>query len=397
MCIKKIYQNTYADGAQDVTEEIHPCREGRISHAPEVRKYNRKLPYNKGSRYLGDLPTPRRSKSPSPLPRRDSTYVSGGSGLVDIDVSATTKHYGHRDRSDRHERRRRSSRHMDDLDPLPPSPGLKRSMTSPHSPHYVVIDQDQSRFRNLDIPLGPVHVVDDIHGSGHSHSHGHSHGHGHRRHSSRDYEPSSSNVHVHRRNSVNPQSYVIVNDHKEQRRHDRKRRMSTTTEVPPAAPPAPNVHPSTATGSRRFGPRRAATIVQPSDSSNATSTGSSSSPPKHVRWEEKVRRAREKHNAEIDKRDKLPDPPTQQPSGLKGILKRATTGEWKGKGRDTSEAREIRRAVERMDLPPSPRREELDLYDRDRLKARFGHDDESDRERRRRSKVWLDGDRYKYL
>ena len=375
MCIKKIYYNTYADGAQDVTEEVYPCREGRVSHAPEVRKYHRKLPYNKGSRYLGDLPTPRRSKSPSPLPRRESISYVPGSGLADLDVPS--KHYGHRDRSDRHDRhdhRRHSSRHMDADRDLPSSPGLKRSLTSPHSPHYVVIDQDQSRFRNHDIPLGPVPIANEFGG--------------HRRHSSRDHD--SSNVHVHRRNSVNPQSYVVVNDHREHRRHDRKRRMSTT-EVPPAAPPAPNVHPGSS--SRRFGPRRAATIVQSSDSSNATSTGSS--PPKHVRWEEKLRLARDKHNAEIEKRNKVPDGPQDSP--LKGILKRAATGDWKGKGRDSTEAREIRRAIERMDLPPSPGMEELDLYDRDRLKARFGTDQENERERRRRSKVWVAGDRYQYL
>ena len=366
MCVKNIFYNTYADGAQDVTEEVYPCREGRVSHVPEVHKYNRKLPFGKGTHFLGDLPTPRSSKSPSPN-RRSSTYIPG-SGLADIPKSS--KHHSH---YDRHDHRRRSSRHFDSERDIPSEAILTRSMTSPHVPHYVVIDQDQSRFKHLDIPMGPVHVID---------GHG-----GHRRKTSKDSrDHESSGPHLQRRHSVNQQGYVVVNDNREHRRHERReRRMSTSDAIPipPAAPAAPDIHPGSP---RRLG-RRATTVVHSSSSSNATSS-SDSSPSKHVRWEEKMRLARERHNAEIAKRDA----PADSSSPLKGILKNTTIVEPKPKDRESSaEAKERRRARK------VKREEELDLFDHDRLRARFGSEEEGDRDRRRRSKVWLAGDRYQYL
>jgi hypothetical protein len=374
MCVKNIFYNTYADGAQDVTEELYVCRDGRIAHTPEVRKYDRKLPYTKGTHFLGDLPTPRPSKSPSPN-RRDSTYVPG-SGAAD----KPTKHH---DRHDREERQhRRSSRHFDAERDIPSSPLLTRSMTSPHTPHYVVIDQDQSRFKHRDIPPGPVHIANEITG--------------HRRKSSRE-EPSS--MHLNRRNSVNPQSYVVVNDNREQRRQERRERRMSTSEaipIPPPAPPAPDVHP----GSPRRFSRRPTTVVHSSDSSNAT-TSSASSPPKHVRWDEKMRLARDRHNAEIANRNVPPDTPPLGSSPLKGILKRsntttAVTGEKRG---SKGEKKESSRRREPETAPKArPVADDLELFDHDRLRARFGSDSDTDRnrERRRRSKVWL-ADRYQYM
>ncbi len=98
---------------------------------------------------------------------------------------------------------------------------------------------------------------------------------------------------------------------------------------------------------------------------------------------------RDRQNAEIEKRRRAAAaaPEVHQESRLKSILKRATG------------MHNLRRGVERMDLhesPDAPTGAELNLYDRDRLKARFGSDEGGDRERRRRNKVWVDDDRYQY-
>ncbi|KAK5659675.1 hypothetical protein OQA88_883 [Cercophora sp. LCS_1] len=362
MCLKKVYYNTYADGAQDIVEKLYPCREGR-THAPEVRKYEQKFAYDKprdgleprerrlSSRFLGDLPTPRRSKSPSPLPRRESIHISG-------DLGSSSKHHGRRDRSDHQHHRRRSS-----ID-YPPSPRITRSSTM-STPHVVVIDQDQSRFSRHDPDLGPVHIVDEAPT---------------RRHSTRERSGRYS-----RRDTADADSYVVVNDERERRRHEReKRRKPTIVDPPPEAPAAPDVNPA---ANRRFSLRRTPTVVLSDPGTSAPST--------HVHWEDKVRRARERQNAEISSRPPPESATGTSPkpeSGLKGILKRATS-DWRTKDLK-SETSDLRRAVEKMDLPKHTG-DDLDLWDRDRLRARFGSDDGDDR-RRRTSKVWT-GDRYQYL
>ena len=386
MCLKEIYYNTYADGAKDVTEKLYPCREGRVSHQPEVHKYDRSLPYTSKSRdgipdspralrsshhFLGDLPTPpRRSKSPSPAhrERRDSVTYIPGSGVADI-LKASSKHlHAHHERLPT----RRSSRHghhhhhvaVPPSPPEPPAlPKLKRSMTSPH---YVVIEQDQPRLSKHDVPLGgPIHIVDEA-------------------------------PRPRRRNST--KAYVVQDDERERRREkrDQKRRLSTTfPEVTTAAGSSsiPKVYVSEPP---RLGLRRSntATATIAASLASTTSIGSSSAakqhPSKRLRFEDEVRRARERQNAEIAKR--MTQPQVHQEAaaatgGLKGILKKATAmGSFKGK--------------ERAAEPTSREREELDLYDKDRLAARFAAGDEGSdtaRERRsRRTKVWT-GDRYQYL
>jgi hypothetical protein len=382
MCVNKIYYNTYADGSQDVTEKLYPCREGKVSHSPEVRKYERKLTFNKGdldpeprrlrptSYYLGgDLPTPRRSKSPSPAYRREPE-----AGLTES--PKPTKHY--RDRDDRRDPLRRSSRHAD-LDREPPSPSkLKRSNTTPH---LVVISQGSPVFSSHDLPPGPVHVAEE-HGS---------HRHSSRRHRDRD----ADDIHFSRHSSsANPKAFVIVNDERERRRHtrDHKRRLSSSSSTRPdpalITPPAEERTPEPR---RRYSLRRAATVVLPSGDA---------SPSKQLRWEDEVRTARERQNDEIANR-RVPAE-VHQESGLKSILKPASTG-LRGKPkpvRQDSELGGLRRAVESMEIPtPSDVTldgDDLKLYDRERLLARFGGVEEPDRNRRRKSKVWTD-DRYQYL
>ena len=373
MCVKKVYYNTYADGAQDVTEKMYACHEGPGAHSPDVRKYERRLSFNKGdldpeprrlrptSYYLGgELPTPRRSKSPSPLPRRDSdTHAVAGLGSP-----KPGRHY--RDRHDYREDRRRSSRHIDaDHDHVAP-PKLKRTSTAPH---MVVIEQGSPRFSSTHkMPSGPIHVVDDY---------------DNHRHSTRDRTS-------HRRNSTTAKDFVIVDDERERRRHtqDRKRRMSSSSAGRPDAilltPPTETY----TTEPRRTSLRRSATVVVPSGGSSA------SSPPKHLRWEDEVRVARDRHNDEIAKRA------APEESGLKSILKQASNKVRGKSSRKEADVHGLRRAVERMDLPTgrdeARDEEELKLWDRERLLARFGGSDTGvERDRRLRSKVWT-GDRYQY-
>lgn len=385
MCVKKIYYNTYVDGAQDMTEKVYACREGKVCHDPEVRTYERKLSFNKGdlepeprklrssSYYLGgDLPTPRRSKSPSPAYRREPE--AGPS-----DSPKPSKHHEYRDRR---EPRRRSSRHATDLDrETPSSPKLKRTSTMPH---VVVIEQGAPVFDSRDIPSGPIHVEDD---SG-------LHRRSSRRHRDRDRDAEET---LNRYGSANPKAFVIVNDDREHRRQKRehKRRLSSSSTSRPdpalVTPPAEEHSAEPRGPRRRYSLRRPATVVLPSAEPQTS---------KHLRWEDEVRHARSRQNDEIANRK---TPPEESPR-LKGILKPGPS-EKRGKppkpARQDSELGGLRRAVENLDMPTATEftaePEELKLYDRERLLARFGGSDEGDRDRRRRtSKVWT-GDRYQYL
>ncbi len=378
MCRKNIYYNTYADGAQDVTEKTTACRDGKRCSHPEVHQYERSFRFNKlrdsgpeshksvaerkpTPYFLGDLPTPRRSKSPSPANRR-------GSGVYDLYDRPD------RDRDHHHSsRRHRDSRHPERE---PPSPRHKRSQ-----PHFVVIDQP-ARSSSRDIPLGPVHLVDEY---------------GSRRRASRERE----REHHHRRHhSPGAQAY-IVDDERERRRHN-KRRMSGSAypDFPTATSGVPAAEIYTAEP-RRYpghmpGLRRSATLGHTPMTVPGTSAGMS--PPRTVRWQDEVSARRARQNAEIAGRGMPPEVLVHQ-EPPKGILKDS-----KGKGTD----RELRRAVESMGMGTGMGRERrgsgsgtehLDLYNRDRLKARLGGggDNDGGRERRRKSKVWTGGDQYQYF
>jgi len=390
MCLKKVYYNTYADGTQDVTEKMYACREGRVAHLPEVRIYDRKLAFNKRdpgaepprspvglrpiSYFTNELPTPRRSKSPTPTGRRDSgSYVSSAK-LADL--------LKPRKRHDRFDPPRRSPRHADsDHEHSEPS-RLKRASTTPH---FVVIEQGAPVFRGVPASdLLPLHVPGE---------------HSSRRRSTRDREYEAGGHHLRRRNSANLQGYVVPDDERERRRQDRelKRRLSTSAKPEaPDAPVPPVLAPVLTAEPRRYSLRRSATVAYPSGGSN--SSGSSPPKSKRLRWEDEVRLAREQQNAEIANR---PPPEVHQEPPLKGILKTAT-GERKVK-REESDTHELRRGVERIDIPETrgkenETKEELDLWNKDRLRARFGPEGSGTRGgKRRQSKVWVDDDRYQYF
>ncbi|KAK4237941.1 hypothetical protein C8A03DRAFT_44266 [Achaetomium macrosporum] len=381
MCLTKVYYNTYSDGAQDITEKHYPCRDGRGCSHPEVRKYDRKFPFTK----LGDVKpesyrslserkptpyfashTPRGSKSPSASGRRDSG--------VYYDYSDPYDGYGYHHSSSRHDPRDRQDRGRDrEL-------RLKRSSTNPH---IVYVDRDgksfsrsrsASRDYSRDIPLGLVPLADEY---------------GRRRHSSRsrsrEGSRDESDHYYRRRRTDDPHGYVVIDDQDERRRRRREekhRRLSTSSYTEPSSSGA-----AAMTGIDAYGdpyqyiPRRASTVVHHSDGSISTSSGGAV--PKQLRWEDQVRAKRERQNAEIASR-------AAGHGEVKGILKHA--GESKGKGRELDDIAELRRAVERMEIPRGRDREPRSRDDWDRG---WGGYDDYDSGRRKRSKVYAD-DRYRY-
>ncbi|KAK3368519.1 hypothetical protein B0H63DRAFT_77160 [Podospora didyma] len=407
MCLTKLYYNTYADGAQDMTEKTYTCKEGRMCRSPELKHYDRKLPFNRLGNFGPESqksvserqPTPykfssgmepassRRSKSPSPVSRHESGMYSSR----------------HRDYHDYYDQPRRSHHRSDARDPRErqdrdPSPKIKRSTTMPG---YVVIDQDRpprptSRDYSRDIPLGPVHLAEEYG----------------RRRSSRDrdrerdltpprdkYHTTSSRRHSHS-GGADPRDYVIIDDDQERRRQRReqRRRLSTSAydEASTSAGTSGVTYGSDPTPSR-FLPRRAATVLHSGDGSTSNSLGSSPPKAKHLRWDDEVRAKRERQNAEIANRP-LPVELHQDPSRVKGILK-TSPSDLKGKGREGDDIYQLRQAVKRMDLPRSRDRaaREGDDYDYDRPRSRFtATDDEYGTDRRRRSRAYGGGsDRYR--
>ncbi|KAL2125869.1 hypothetical protein VTI74DRAFT_2427 [Chaetomium olivicolor] len=370
MCLTKVYYNTYSDGAQDITEKTYPCREGRGCSSPDVRRYDRKFPFTK----LGDVqpesyrslserkPTPYRPghKSPSPSDRRDSgVYMSGGKPGKHRDYDyrdsySSYDHYDHR-RSSRNNPRDRYDRDRDR------EPRFKRSSTTPH---IIYADRDgksptsrsRSRSSSRDIPIGLVPLAEEY---------------ARRRHDSRSRSRDSSDRHSyhtyppsHRRRTDDPQSYLLFSDQDERRRQRRERRASfadggLASSSSGAARDLPGIDSYDA--HQRYTPGRrastAATVVHnhhhhgsPDPSLSSGGASSSFSGRKQLRWEDQVRARRERHNAEIASRYLVPGSGYGE---VKGILKHAGDGKGKGKGREVDDIAELRRAVERMEIPVS--------------------------------------------
>lgn len=410
MCLTKVYYNTYADGAQDISEKAYPCRDGRGCSRPDVRKYDRKFPFSK----LGDsLPeshrslserkptpyfephTPRGSKSPSPSRKRDSDmYMSG------------TKSSKHRDYYDPYSssydpydyHRSSSRRDPRDRDRYEREPRLKRSSTLP--PQIVYMDRDDakssrsrsrssSRDYSRDIPLGLVPLADEYGRRRHSIS-------GSRSHSREGSSSRDGSDHYYRRRTDDPHGYMFIDDQDErrrQRRQERTARRSSFTE--PSSSAAMKDY--DLSSSSRYLPRRASTVVHHSDGSVSTGSGSgsgSSSRPKQLRWLDQVRA---KQNAEIASRP-IPGIDVEP----KGILKHGgeskSKGRDKGKGREMDDIAELRRAVERMEIPRGRDREPRRSGGRDEwdYAGRYGVGGYGDEVggRRKRSKVWSGDDRY---
>ncbi|KAK4123126.1 hypothetical protein N657DRAFT_645853 [Parathielavia appendiculata] len=396
MCLTKVYYNTYADGAQDITEKNYPCRDGRSCSRPDVRKYERKFPFTK----LGDVQpeshrslserqptpyfsghTPRGFKSPSPSGKRDSgVYMSGAIPSNHHDYHDP---YGDYDAYDGHHSSSRHDRHERGREPR-----LKRFSTTPH---IVYLDRDRdikssrsrshsnSRDYSRDIPLGLVPLADEYG----------------RRQSSRSRSLESSYDHnsgmYYRRRTDDPQGYAVIDDQDERRRQRREqqRRMSTSSyHLDPSSSSNPRVYYDAYAAA--YIPRRASTVVHHSDGS--ISTGSSSgAKTKHLRWEDQVRAKRERQNAEIASR-----PGSSSYSGeVKGILKHSAAGDGRGKGKGKvvdDDIADLRRAVERMEIP---RGRDRDPKRGDEWLRGGGYGQDYAEGRRKRNKVYAD-DLYRY-
>jgi hypothetical protein len=402
MCLTKVYYNTYSDGAQDITEKTYPCRDGRSCSRPDVRKYDRKFPFTK----LGDAQpeshrslserkptpyfsghTPRGSKSPSPSGRRDSgVYMSGAmpSKYDYRDPYGSYDAYGYH-ASSRHDRYDRDR-----------EPRLKRSSTNPH---IVYLDRDRdskssrsrSRSSSRDIPLGLVPLADEY---GRRHSSSRSRSREDRHHSSsRDGSDHTSGMYY-RRRTDDPTGYTLISDQDERRhRQRRERRMSTSSYPDPSSSTSGmGMAGMDGYGYPAYIPRRASTVVHHSDGS--ISAGSGGKLQKQLRWEDQVRAKRERQNAEIASR------PGSSSAGyhggeVKGILKHTEGKGGKGKGRELDDIADLRRAVERMEIPRGRDREPRGRDEWAAGGGRYGEDYGIGEGRRKRSKVYAD-DLYRY-
>ncbi|KAL2270500.1 hypothetical protein VTJ83DRAFT_2684 [Remersonia thermophila] len=383
MCLTKVYYNTYADGAEDITEKEYPCREGRGCSHPEVRRYDRKFPFSKlsdrkdGSHrgladrqptpYFSDR-TPGSAKSSSKSRHRDSgMYLTGSSTAYDYSDPYGYDTYGYRTTTtSSSSRRKRSS----------------------DAPRIVYLDRDdtsskRSRSASRDIPLDL-----DEYGSSSRRHHRH-HDHRHSSSSSRDRDRDRSDDYA-RRRADDPAGYTLISD-ADERRH--RRRRSSISGYPDALTASASASdPYAAAGA--YLPRRSnSTVVHRSDGSIARPSTATTT--KHIRWEDEVRSRREAQNAEIASRapayssslsggsSTLVDAALGLPSSSppKGILKRSGStgkgngtgtgtgggGTRKGKGRDEEEVAALARSLERMELPST--------RGRDRSRRLSGTDD----------------------
>ncbi|KAL2156602.1 hypothetical protein VTH82DRAFT_1347 [Thermothelomyces myriococcoides] len=439
MCLTKVYYNTYADGAQDITEKSYPCRDGKRCSQPDVRRYDRKFPFARLADIQGESRrslserqptpyfsgrTPRSAKSPSPSGRRDSDhldpYTSGGGGGGGGGYDS----YGYHGSSKRPHDPRDSldSRYDRDL-------RLKRTVTDPN---IVYVDRgrgdgasSRSRSRSSsgsrDIPLGLVPLAEEY---GLRREQQQQQQRRQRRHSTsleRDdygysglyYYPDAAGSS--RRRTDDPRGCVVYNDDDERRRRQRREKekdkeASSSSAAAAAAGPLPvsMMDPYRSA----YLPRRGPAVVH--QLAGDGSSSSSSSGRKQLRWEDQVRAQRERQNAEIASRPSLSSSvgtttatmTTTASGDLKGILKRSVSDPWggksKGKARETDdEIAHLRRAIERMEIPTTTRGRDRRPRVRDEWDwngggiGGYGYDELELGKRSKRSRIYAD-DGYRY-
>lgn len=390
MCIKDIF---YDGSARFVNEEVYSCKPDGLGlcDVPEIRKH---YPSSRSEpRYSGYLPahlppTPRESKEPSPVGKRDSGYLHG------TRVSEPS----------------RLSRHNDDhpnykygsspSDSKPKSDVYTRpSVVVTHN--YNVPQEDNTRRR------------DASPGRGHS---GH-----YKQHSKKD------------------SGFEFLNPVDEDRKRRRASRPSdavsttaTTGIVPASRPPRTNNNPGRY-GSSPTGPsgmdsiRRRNSVSTHNDDSGRTSrprtvSGGSRSRASSVgvRFADDVESKKKQQNAEIASRTNKPN--TEQVVELKGILKkpagaredsneRSKDRSTKGKGVEVEMSiEELRRSVADLGLRGATRDRNVEResnvsssltgsmadIDYDRLRSRFERDNGGSTGRHGRDRVTRSGDRYDY-
>lgn len=401
MCTQEVSHNTYSNGARpDVTETVYKCEKGFCA-VPKVKEIWQTFP-EKASRseprYGGYLPahlppTPRESKEPSPVGKRESGYLHG------TRVSEPS----------------RSTRHHDDY------PNYKYSSSPPDSK------------RKSDVYTRPSVVLTQTLGVPREETT--------RRRSphERDPSPKRGPAIPYREHSKSDRGYdVIVNDladedRRRRRAHKPSDAVSTTatTGIPTSSRPPLSSHNPGRYGSSPNGPsgmdslRRRNSVSSRNDDAGRTprprtvSGGSRSraSSATGVRFADEVESKIKQQNAEIAARSNKPTTEINQPE-LKSILKKPAgareetkehSKERKGKGVEVDmTVEELRRSVESLGLRQSSSTRDRDSnvssslagsmadIDYDRLRSRFERDNGGSTGRLGRERQIRDGDRYLY-
>lgn len=405
MCTQEISHNTYASGARpDVTETVHLCSKGFCA-VPKIKEIWQELP-DKSSRseprYGGYLPahlppTPRESKEPSPVGKRDSGYLHGT----------------------RFSEPSRSSRHNDDYSNYKygSSPTDSKNKSDVYTRPSVVLTQT----------LGVPHEDKTRRRSPHE----------------RDPSPKRGPAIPYREHSKSDRGYdaIVTNladeDRRRRRAHKSSDAVSTTatTGIPTSSrPPLSSSNPGRY-GSSPNGPsgmdsiRRRNSVSSRNDDTGRThrprtASGGSRSRASSVgvRFADEVESKIRQQNAEIASRSNKPstEQGTNQPE-LKGILKKPAgareesnerSKEKKGKGAEVDmTVEELKRSVESLGLRGSSSRDReresnvsssltgsMGEIDYDRLRSRFDRDNggSTGRHGSHRVREVRDGDRHLY-
>ncbi|KAK3399362.1 hypothetical protein B0T20DRAFT_409930 [Sordaria brevicollis] len=396
MCIKDI---TIDASAGVVKESVEICRSDRMCAVPEIRKHYQTDSSRSEPRYGGFLPThlpptPRESKEPSPVGRRDPGYLHG------TRVSEPS----------------RSTRHHDE-----------------YSSNYKFSSSPPDSKRKSDTYTRPSVVLTQTLGIPREETT--------RRHSPHERDPSPRRGPVpYREHSKSERGYdVIVDDlANEDRRRRRAPRPSdtlsttattgipTTSSRPPLSSNNPGRYGSSPTGPSGMDSsmRRRNSVSSRNDDAGrtprprTTSGGSRSraSSATGVRFADELESKRKQQNAEIASRTNKPNNDNQVE--IKGILKKPTgareetkerSKERKGKGAEVDmTVEELRRSVESLGLRQSSSTRDRDSnvsssitsslpdFDYDRLRTRFDRDNGGSTGRHGREQAIRDGDRYRY-
>lgn len=399
MCIQEISHNTYTNGTRpDVTERVYNCHKG-LCDFPTVKQIWQTLPEKSNRsepRYPGYLPvhlppTPRESKEPSPVGKRDSGYLHG------TRVSEPS----------------RSSRHNDD------------------HPNYKYGSSPSDSKPKADVYTRPSVVV--------THNYNVPQEDNTRRRSERDPSPGRGHSGHYKQHSKKDSGFEFINLADEDRKRRRAGRPSdavsttATTGIVPASRPPRTGDNTGRYGSSPTGPsgmdslRRRNSVSSRNDDSGRTprprtvSGGSRSRASSvGVRFADDVESKKKQQNAEIASRTNKPN--TEQVVELKGILKkpagtredsneRSKDRSTKGKGVEVEMSiEELRRSVADLGLRGATRDRNVEKesnvsssltgsmanIDYDRLRSRFERDNGGSTGRHGGNRATRNGDRYDY-
>lgn len=435
MCIKTIYFNTYIDGDRDITERVDACMPGRLCANPRIREFERTIMTTK-AHLSGEVAANANISSPRSLspgsdadpmhPSRRSVYVNGVK-IVDVRRS--------RDRNERSPRRERSTRVPRAPEPPAPRPlrtampvPFQRSTTMPHHRHDNAFGLDTAATE----PRGrrPLIVEERVGGPSTSTRRSaavpieivnHSSDPLRRRHSKRDDTGGLLSPRMHYTRDMSPVGYSSAAEDAREKQERRRRRRELRDRAAATPSSAPGPAPVGLTGyASSWESSSGASSFTNSPSSPARTTGVGPSPAvaavkKELRWEDEQRAAQ---NDRIRNRRKMPKEALH--GEVKSILKNSPSSgpsPTRGPLTDEEELEQLRRSVAAMEMRSSPsgsretsadrrarREQEAADAERERLRNRFSMPPRrfttgfgGGPGTKRRSEVWYDDGRYKYM